>query len=108
MATEGEERMLRAYPVSRQWFRLLAGRLDAVAVLHRVASMAVDADPHGDPVWVDHYRNGPYDMLLTLSGGRSIGVIRQGPALPTSRLRYRLRSIERLDSSETPLVSPSC
>ena len=41
--------MLRAYPVSKQWFRLLAERLDAVAVLHRVASMVADADPHGDP-----------------------------------------------------------
>ena len=104
-ATKGREHMLRAYPVSKQWFRLLAERLDAVAVLHRVAAMVADADPHGDPVRVDHYRNGPYDMLITLSGGRSIGLIRQGPALPTSRLRYRLRSIERLDSSETPFVT---
>ena len=44
-------------------------------------------------------------MLLTLSGGRSIGLLRQGPALPTSNLRYRLRSIERLGSSETPFVT---
>ena len=104
-ATKGREHMLRAYPVSKQWFRLLAERLDAVAVLHRVAAMVADTDPHGDPVRVDHYRKGPYDMLITLSGGRSIGLIRQGPALPTSRLRYRLRSIERLDSSETPFVT---
>ncbi len=105
MATKGEEHMLRSYPVSKQWFRLLAERLDAVSVLHRVAAMVADADPHDDSVRVDHYRNGPYDMLLTLSGGRSIGVVRQGPTLPTSRLRYRLRSIERLDSSETPFVT---
>ncbi len=104
-ATKGEGHMLRAYPVSKQWFRLLAERLDAVAVLHRVAGMVADADPHDDPVRVDHYRNGPYDMLITLSGGRTIGLIRQGPALPTSRLRYRLRSIERLDSSDTPFVT---
>ena len=104
-ATKGREHMLRAYPVSKQWFRLLAERLDAVAVLHRVAAMVAGADPHSDPVRVDHYRNGPYDMLLTLSGGRSIGLLRQGPALPTSRLRYRLRSIERLDSSDRPFVT---
>ena len=104
-ATKGREHMLQSYPVSKQWFRLLAERLDAVAVLHRVAAMIADADPHDDPVRVDHYRNGPYDMLLTLSGGRSIGLIRQGPALPTSRLRYRLRSIERLDSSDSPFVT---
>ena len=72
-ATKGRAHMLRAYPVSKQWFRLLAERLDAVAVLHRVAAMIADADPQDDPVRVDHYRNGPCDMLLTLSGGRSIG-----------------------------------
>ena len=104
-ATKGRAHMLRAYPVSKQWFRLLAERLDASAVLYHVAAMIADADPHSDPVRVDHYRHGPYDMLLTLSGGRSLGLIRQGPALPTSRLRYRLRSIERLDSSETPFVT---
>ena len=105
MATEGERHMLRAYPVSKQWLRLLAERLDAIAVLHRVAAMIADADPHQKPVRVDHYRNGPYDMLITLSGGRTIGLLRQGPALPTSRLRYRLRSVERLDSSETPFIT---
>ena len=105
MATKGEKHVLRAYPVSKQWFRLLVERLDAIAVLHGVAAMVADADPHSDPVRVDHYRHGPYDMLLTLSGGRSVGLIRQGPALPTSRLRYRLRSIERLDSDETPFVT---
>ena len=105
MATKGERHMMRSYPVSKQWFRLLAERLDAAAVLHRVAAMAADADPHDDPVRVDHYRNGPYDTLLTLSGGRSIGILRQGPALPTSRLRYRLRSIERLDSGDKPFIT---
>ena len=105
VATKGQAHMLRAYPVSKQWFRLLAERLDAVAVLYRVAAMVADADPHNDPVRVDHYRRGPYDVLLALSGGRSIGILRQGPALPTSNLRYRLRSIERLDSSDRPFVT---
>ena len=44
-------------------------------------------------------------MLLTLSGGRSVGLLRQGPMLSTANLRYRLRSIERLDSSERPFVT---
>ena len=104
-ATKGRKHMLLTYPVSKQWFRLLAERLDAVAVLYRVATLVANADPRDDSVRVDHYRHGPYDMLLTLSGGRSIGMIRQRPALPTSRLRYRLRSIERLDSSDTPFVT---
>ncbi len=101
----GTERFLSEYPVSRRWFRLLAERLDAVAVLYGVAAMIADADPHKDPVRVDHYRSGPYDMLLTLSGGRSIGLIRQGATLPTSNLRYRLRSVERLTSGDRPSVT---
>ena len=105
MIEHGTEYFLSEYPVSRQWLRLLAERLDAVAVLHRVATMIADADPHNDPVRVDHYRNGPYDTLITLSGGRTLGVVRQGPALPTSNLRYRLRSIERLSSRERPFVT---
>ena len=105
MIEHGTEYFLSEYPVSKQWFRLLGERLDAVAVLYRVAAMIADADPHRKPMRVDNYRSGPYDMLLTLSGGRSIGIIRQGPTLPTSRLRYRLRSAERLPSRETPFVT---
>ena len=104
-ATKGRAHILRAYPVSKQWFRLLAERLDAFAVLHHVAAMIVDADPQSVPVRVGHYRQGSYDMLLTLSGGRSVGILRQGPALSTSNLRYRLRSIERLHSSDKPFVT---
>ena len=101
----GTDYFLSEYPVSRQWFRLLAERMDAAAVLYRVAAMLADADPHRDTVRVDHYRSGPYDMLITLSGGRSIGIVRQGPVLPTSNLRYRLRSVERLRSRERPFAT---
>ena len=104
-ATQGRRHLLGAYPVSKQWFRLLAERLDAAAILYRVAAMVADADPRQDPVRVDHYRHGPYDLLITLSGGRTIGVVRQGPALPGSNLRYRLRSIEHLPGSERPFVT---
>ena len=101
----GTAYFLSEYPVSKQWFRLLAERLDAMVVLYHVAAMIADADPHRKPVRVDHYRQGPYDMLLNLSGGRSIGLIRQGATLPTSNLRYRLRSVERMRSGDRPFVT---
>ena len=104
-ATRGRRHVLTAYPVSKQWFWLLADRLDAVAVLYRVAAMVADADPRQEPIRVDHHRHGPYDLLLTVSGGRTIGVIRQGPMLPGANLRYRLRSIEHLPRSERPFVT---
>ena len=88
----GTKTFLEDHPVSRQWFRILTERLDAVAVLYHVAAMIADADPEDEPVRVDHYRQGPYDLLITLSGGRSVGILRQGPTLPSPNLRYRLRT----------------
>ena len=104
MTERGRETFLREYPVSKEWFRLLAERLDAIAVLYRVAALVADAEPHEKPVRVDHYRQGPYDMLITLSGGRSVGLLRQGPTLPSANLRYRLRSMENLPSKQRPTV----
>ena len=95
-------KFLRVRPVSRQWFRLLAERLDSIAVIYRIAAKVASADAHQAPVRVDHYRSGPYDALLTMADGRSIGIIRQGPMLPPGHLRYRLRSVERLAYYEIP------
>ena len=105
MVEWGPKTFLREYPVSRQWFRLLAERLDAVAALYRVAALVADADSQGKPVRVDHYRQGPYDMLITLSGGRSVGLLRQGPMLPSANLRYRLRTLENLPHSQRPMAT---
>ena len=101
----GLQRLLRIYPVSKQWLKLLAERLDAVAVCYHVAAMVAEADPERQPVRVDPYRQGPYDALLTLSGGRSIGVLRQGPMLSAANLRFRLRTIERLDWTQSPSLT---
>ena len=100
-----EARDLRLYPVSKQWFKLLTERLDAVAVCYRVAALVAEVDPERQPVRVDHHRQGPYDSLLTLSGGRSVGLLRQGPMLSAANLRFRLRTIERLDWSRTPWLT---
>ena len=104
-ATRGRQHLLTAYPVSKQWFRLLTERLDAIAVLYRVAAMVADAAPGQEPIRVDHYRHGPYDLLIDLPGGRTIGVIRQGPMLPGANLRYRLRSIEHLPRNAKPFLT---
>ena len=95
-------RLLRIYPVSKQRFKLLAERLDAIAVCYHIAAMIAEAEPERQPVRVDHYRQGPYDALLTLSGGRSIGLLRQGPMLSAANLRFRLRTSERMDVSRWP------
>ena len=99
---DDERRLLRIYPVSKQWFRLLTERLDAVAVLYHIAALVAEADPERQPVRVDHYRQGPFDALLTLSGGRTIAILRQGPLLTAANLRFRLRTFERMDGRLCP------
>ena len=101
----GTARFLSEYPVSREWFRLLAERLDAVAVLYHAAALIARADPQGQPVRVDHHRQGPYDLLITLSEGRSLGIVRQGAVLSSANLRYRLRTLEQLRTRQRPTAT---
>ena len=104
-AEHGTERFLSEYPVSQEWFRLLTERLDAVAALYHVAALIAHADPQRQPVRVDHHRRRPCDLLITLSGGRSLGIVRQGPMLSSANLRYRLRTLENLPWSQRPTVT---
>ena len=101
----GIERLLRLYPVSRRWFRVLAERLDAVAALYRVASIIAALDASDAPVVVTHCRTGPYDLLLLLPSGGTLGFVRQGPMLTNASLRYRIRTIERMNPLERPLLT---
>ena len=101
-AGRDDDDLLRTAPVSRQWFRLLAERLDSIAIIYRVATRIAEAVPDGGPLHVDHYRSGPYDALVTLADGRTLGLLRQGPLLTPANLRYRLRSIERMEAGERP------
>ncbi len=103
--THGVKHVLESYPISRRWFQLLAERLDAVGVLYHTAAMVAAADPGKKPLRVDLYRQGPYDMLITFSERRAIGVMRQGPSLPTANFRYRLRSMEMLPSNKKHTVT---
>ena len=44
-------------------------------------------------------------MLIRVSGGGTIGVVRQGSMVSASSLRYRIRTIERLGVDERPLIT---
>ncbi len=67
--------------------------------------MIAKADPEGKPVRVDHHRQGPYDLLITLSGGRSLGIVRQGQVLSSANLRYRLRTLEQIRTRQRPTAT---
>ena len=92
---------VRAYPVSREWLTLLIRRMDAVASVYRLAaSMSPGTD--GLRSKVEFHRRGRFDATITLHGGRSFGIVRQGLALRRRSLYDRLRAIAGYDYTRRP------
>ena len=79
--------LLRSRPVSTQWRRLLLERLDAVAVVYRIA--AAVANIH-HPIRFRWYRAMPMDAAIGLPGGRTVAVVRQGHATDRTGFAKRL------------------
>ena len=70
------DRLVREYPVSAQWMRILLERIDSVAVIYRLAS-TISAVVR--PLGVTWYRSMPVDAAIRLPDARTIAVVRQGP-----------------------------
>ena len=83
----GIEDLLHKYPVSRHFRSLLLERLDAVGIIYRVASSVAWAT---GPVRLRWYRSGPMDAALTLSDGRSLGILRQGATSDRTGFSHRV------------------
>ena len=79
--------LLHTRPVSEEWRRILLDRLDAVASVYRLASTVAGA---ALPIRMRLYRAGPLDAGLLLPGGRTVGVVRQGPAADRTAFAKRL------------------
>ncbi len=84
---QGVDRLLRARPVSAHWQRLLLARLDAVAVIHRLASAVASAEGSFRFRW---YRALPLDAAIALPDGRTVGVIRQGATVDRTAFADRV------------------
>ena len=69
------DEILREYPVSAQWRRILMERLDAVGVIYRLAS-SIAAET--GPIRLRWYRAAPLDAAVELADGRTLGIVRQG------------------------------
>ena len=69
------EELLRSHPVSTRWRRVLLDRLDALALIYRVASAMAHV---AHPISFRWYRAMPIDAAITLPGGRTVGILRQG------------------------------
>ena len=81
------ERLLRDLPVSARWRRVLLERLDAVAVVYRLASAISNA---AYPIRFRWYRAMPMDAAVTLPGGGTVGIVRQGPTTDRTGFSKRL------------------
>ena len=71
----GVDEILREYPVSAQWRRILMERLDAVGVIYRLAS-SIAAETGS--IRLRWYRAAPLDAAVELADGRTLGIVRQG------------------------------
>ena len=69
------EDLLRRRPVSARWRRVLLERLDALAVIYRLAAAISNL---AYPIRFRWFRAAPLDAGIVLTGGRTVGIIRQG------------------------------
>ena len=82
-----QDEPLRSRPVSAHWQRLLMARLDAVAVIYRLASAISDI---AHPIRFRWYRALPIDAAVALPNGRTLGIVRQGPTSDRTGFAKRL------------------
>ena len=95
------EEPLFLLPVSRQWRRGLLERLDAVAVIYRLAS-AINQVHH--PLVFRWYRAMPLDAALLLPDGRSVAVVRQGNTADRTAFAKRLWRLGQLTPASAVLM----
>ena len=88
------EEAVRSHPLSAEWYRILVRRLDAVAVIYRLASsMAGAATPVRGSISLRWYRSGAWDAAVLLNES-IIAVMRMGPTADRIAFRKRLWSME--------------
>ena len=83
----------RSHRMSREWLRIIIGRMDAVASVYAVAgALATGADQSG--ARVSFHRKGGVEATISLApDGPTFDVVRQGRALRRQSLRDRLSRI---------------
>ena len=81
------DELLRVYPVSAQWQRILLDRLDAVAAIYRLASTISNI---AHPIRFRWCRALPMDAAVRLPDGRTIAVVRQGRTIDRTGFAKRI------------------
>ena len=90
------DELLNLYPVSARWQRILLERLDAAAVIYRLAATISNI---AHPIRFRWYRAMPMDAAIVLPDERIIGVVRQG--LTSDRTAFSKR-LWRLRDGPSP------
>ena len=93
--------LLALRPVSRQWRRGLLQRLDAVAVVYRLASAITQVAHPLDFRW---YRAMPLDAAVALPDGRTLAVVRQGSTADRTAFAKRLWRLGELTPTSAVLL----
>ena len=88
----GEERtspdhLVRSRPLSTEWRRSLMERMDPLAVIYRLAAILSDV---AYPLRFRWYRSSKLDAGVQLPGGKTVGIVRQGPTADRSVFAQRL------------------
>ena len=97
----GVDELLLTRPVSRQRRRGLLERLDAVAVIYRLAC-AVAAVAY--PIGFRWYRAMPLDAAVALPGGRTLAVVRQGNTADRTAFAKRLWRLREMTQTSAVLM----
>lgn len=79
--------LVRSRPVSAEWRRSLMERMDALAVIYRLASILSDV---AYPLRFRWYRSSKLDAGVELPDGKTVGIVRQGLAADRSVFAQRL------------------
>ena len=90
------EGLLRERPLSAEWRRSLMERLDALAAIYHLASVLSTV---AYPIRFRWYRGLPLDAAITLTDGKTVGIVRQGLTADRSGFGKRLW---RLRDGPTP------
>ncbi len=84
------EEVLGGRPTSQPWRRILLGRLDAVAVIYRLASTLAEL---AHPLRLRWYRSQPADAAVGLPDGRTLAVVRWGRTVDRTAFAIRIRRL---------------
>ena len=96
---DGVRGLLDRYPVSAHWLRILLGRLDAVAVICRLARRIAEAEGLVRLHW---HRSAPVDASVILDDGSVVGIVRQG--VTSDRTGFSKRVWRLLDGPRPGVV----